>query len=180
LARAGEWFAQNTQARVCILVPPALALGKELDSVSYLAIDLPQPAVLTARATNRPPDVWIWPFHGRPHPCSKGEQLLAEGINSDAALRSLFSFNQPVRTVRNQVYIVDLLWDAGRLVVEVDGYHWHSSRDAFRNDRHRDFELALSGYAVLRLAHDEVLEDVPRALSKIHDMVSYLQTHQKN
>ena len=38
-------------------------------------------------------------------------------------------------------------------------------------DRHRDYELVLSGYTVLRLANDEVLQDFGRAVEKIRDVV---------
>ena len=42
------------------------------------------------------------------------------------------------------------------------------------SDRHRDYELLLSGYTVLRLSHDEVMADVTTALEKIR-RVSRLQ-----
>ena len=38
-----------------------------------------------------------------------------------------------------------------RLVVEVDGYAFHSHREAFERDRHRDAELQAAGYRVLRV-----------------------------
>ena len=33
-------------------------------------------------------------------------------------------------------------------------------------DRHRDYELSLSGYTVLRLANDEIAQDVEKAIEK--------------
>jgi len=68
---------------------------------------------------------------------------------------------------------VDLLWRAGRLVIEIDGYRIHSGRTAFGHDRQRDYELLLSGYHVLRLTHDEVITDVARVLEKIHNVVRH-------
>jgi very-short-patch-repair endonuclease len=56
-------------------------------------------------------------------------------------------------------------------VVELDGYGDHNTRAAFARDRHRDYELALSGYAVLRIANDEAALDIGRAVEKIRDMV---------
>jgi very-short-patch-repair endonuclease len=38
-------------------------------------------------------------------------------------------------------------------------------------DRHRDYELSLSGYTVLRLANDEIAQDVEKAIEKIRDLV---------
>ena len=66
---------------------------------------------------------------------------------------------------------VDLVWADGQLVVEIDGYESHGNRAAFMYDRHRDYELALSGYTVLRLANDEIAQDIEKAIEKIRDLV---------
>ncbi|GAA2040979.1 type IV toxin-antitoxin system AbiEi family antitoxin domain-containing protein [Agromyces tropicus] len=59
------------------------------------------------------------------------------------------------------VGLVDFLV-AGRLAVEVDGYRFHSGRDAFSRDRRRDEVLLHRGIPTLRLAAEDVLTD-PRA-----------------
>ena len=61
--------------------------------------------------------------------------------------------------------------EAGRLVVELDGYADHATRAAFMHDRHRDYELTLAGYTVLRLANDEIAQDIEKAIEKIRDIV---------
>lgn len=43
----------------------------------------------------------------------------------------------------------------GRVVVELDGFEFHSSRQAFGNDRRRDRALAALGLKVLRFTYDE-------------------------
>jgi len=58
---------------------------------------------------------------------------------------------------------VDLLWREQRLVVEVDGYAYHSSRTAFERDRLRDAELGAAGLRVMRLTW-RVLVDEPEAV----------------
>ncbi|MEO8687148.1 MAG: DUF559 domain-containing protein [Solirubrobacteraceae bacterium] len=45
---------------------------------------------------------------------------------------------------------VDFLWPAQRLVIEVDGYAFHSTRAGFERDRLRDADLLAAGYRVLR------------------------------
>jgi hypothetical protein len=40
---------------------------------------------------------------------------------------------------------------AGWLVVEIDGYEYHSNEQAFANDRRRDAELVRQGYVVIRV-----------------------------
>jgi very-short-patch-repair endonuclease len=56
-------------------------------------------------------------------------------------------------------YEVDFLWRAARIVVEVDGYRYHSSRPAFESDRRRNADLAAHGFQVIRLTWRQVAED---------------------
>jgi very-short-patch-repair endonuclease len=114
---------------------------------------------------------WIAPWRGSPHPLSDVERRLAAALNDDTELAPLFAFNQPIATVRGSRPRVDLIWAEGRLVVELDGYGSHGNRAAFMYDRHRDYELSLSGYTVLRLANDEVEQDCGKAIEKIRDLV---------
>ncbi len=114
------------------------------------------------------------PVSGRPHPLSEVEKKVALAIAAAPDLAPLFCCNEVVATVRGSRPKVDLLWREGRLVVELDGYVDHARRDSFVSDRHRDYELTLSGYTVLRLANDEVHRDVEKAIDKIRDVVAYL------
>jgi very-short-patch-repair endonuclease len=50
-----------------------------------------------------------------------------------------------------QGYEVDFLWREQRLVVEIDGNAYHSSRNAFETDRRRDAVLTAAGYQVMRV-----------------------------
>ena len=56
-------------------------------------------------------------------------------------------------------YEVDALWEAERLIVELDGYAHHGTRAAFERDRRRDAALARAGYRVLRFTWAQVTED---------------------
>jgi very-short-patch-repair endonuclease len=71
---------------------------------------------------------------------------------------------KPEVNVRIGPYEVDFLWRAEGLVVEVDGYRYHSDRAAFRSDRVRDRELNRRGLTVLRFADQELDED-PEAVA---------------
>lgn len=59
----------------------------------------------------------------------------------------------PLPAVNTRIgrFEVDFLWPNERLVVEVDGYAYHSHRRAFERDRARDAALAAAGYTVLRV-----------------------------
>ena len=54
---------------------------------------------------------------------------------------------------------VDLLWQAERLVVEVDGFAFHGHRVAFEADRRRDATLVAAGYRVIRVTWRQLTEE---------------------
>ena len=58
---------------------------------------------------------------------------------------------KPRTNVRVSGHEVDALWPQERLVVEVDGFAFHSSRAAFERDRARDADLQAHGYRVVRV-----------------------------
>jgi hypothetical protein len=66
---------------------------------------------------------------------------------------------------------VDLLWRAGKIVVELDGAE-HERDPNYGADRHRDYELLVAGYLVLRLTNAEIELDLARALDKIRRVVA--------
>jgi very-short-patch-repair endonuclease/predicted transcriptional regulator of viral defense system len=57
----------------------------------------------------------------------------------------------PEHNVRILGSEVDMAWREERLVVEVDGFRFHSARDAFERDRLRDARLVAAGFRVLRV-----------------------------
>ena len=52
---------------------------------------------------------------------------------------------------------VDFAWPELRVVVETDGFAFHSDRTSFRNDRRRDNALQRAGWRVLRFSFEDVL-----------------------
>lgn len=46
---------------------------------------------------------------------------------------------------------VDFLWPRQRLIAEVDGFAFHSSRSSFERDRRRDAHLIANGHRVIRI-----------------------------
>jgi very-short-patch-repair endonuclease len=52
--------------------------------------------------------------------------------------------------------LVDVVWPEQRLIVEVDGWRWHSGRKAFGNDRRRDRKLVRAHWRVARFTDDQV------------------------
>lgn len=70
---------------------------------------------------------------------------------------------RPQTNVRRAGWEVDAVWEAQRLVVEVDGYRYHRTRAKFERDRRKDADLMIAGYRVLRITW--------RRLTKEHDQV---------
>jgi Protein of unknown function (DUF559) len=177
LTHALEWIARHSRAAVVALFARVPPVDSPFDRILYgartviadadPAASLPEPEARESIGT----ETWLAPWRGAPHPLSEIEQRLAAILSDDTELAALFCFNWFVDTVRGSRPKVDLVWIDGRLVVELDGYSDHATRRAFIGDRHRDYELALSGYTVLRLANDEVVQDFGRAIEKIRDLV---------
>lgn len=178
-ARAAEWTAKEGGASVVALVPECHRESPDLSAIRYGAVtigfeeaaELPPPA-----PNDEPVSIMAPPLIGRPHPDSPGEMLLAGKLQADTELGPLFRFNEWVEAGRDERFLVDLVWPSGKLVVEVDGYRWHTTETVFRSDRYRDYCLMTEGYLVLRLPHDEVIADVGLQVEKIRDMVRFIQT----
>jgi very-short-patch-repair endonuclease len=66
---------------------------------------------------------------------------------------------EPKTNARLAGHEVDFLWPAHRLVVEVDGYTFHSKRSSFERDRRRDAALTLAGYRVIRITWRQITEE---------------------
>jgi very-short-patch-repair endonuclease len=64
-------------------------------------------------------------------------------------------------------YEVDLLWREARLIVEVDGYAYHSGRPAFERDRKRDAELQALGFRVMRVTWRQLVDEPEAVLVRI-------------
>ena len=71
--------------------------------------------------------------------------------------------SRPELNVRVAGHEVDFLWREVGLVVEVDGFAFHSSREAFERDRLRDAELQAHGFTVMRVTWRQLV-DTPEAL----------------
>jgi very-short-patch-repair endonuclease len=171
-AHAAAWLAKEADARLIAVVPETLGRNAALDSITYGACHVEDHAAVALRMDQVSTMTTVWPVLGRPHPASPGECILAERLAADPELRGLFHFNRRLDTVRDTSHLVDLVWPDGGVIVEVDGWGHLMPRN-YRGDRHRDYELLISGYVVLRLPHEQVLEDPAIALEKIRDVVHF-------
>jgi very-short-patch-repair endonuclease len=79
----------------------------------------------------------------------------------------------PPRTnVRVHGHEVDLLWPRERLIVEVDGFAFHSTREAFERDRRRDAALQARGYRVLRLTWRQIVHEPQLVVARVATLLA--------
>lgn len=169
MVQALEWCAVEG-ASVVATLPARPPFAAPYDRVLYDALEV---ACAEEPAKAR----FIVPM-GRAHPGSLVEQRLETALRADMELGQLFRCNQSIRL--NPFGIaprVDLLWPEGRVVVELDGPE-HRSDPQFANDRHRDYELLVAGYLVLRITNDQIETDLPRAIEKIRAVVRFRQSNE--
>ncbi|MGH7552236.1 MAG: endonuclease domain-containing protein, partial [Longimicrobiales bacterium] len=62
---------------------------------------------------------------------------------------------------------VDFFWRHERLVVEVDGFAFHSSQRKFESDRRRDARLSASGVRVVRVTWRQVVDEPEAMLVRV-------------
>jgi hypothetical protein len=125
-------------------------------------------AGLTAREPVVP---HISPLAGRPNPLSEIEKRLETFLSrchwaAGRAWNASWSdgvLSNPIR--------VDLLWEAERLVVEIDGPD-HLGPEKYARDRARDRALQLAGFRVLRFTNDEAIADIARVASMIEHFLT--------
>jgi very-short-patch-repair endonuclease len=98
---------------------------------------------------------------------SKAERLLRDLISKANLERPLF--NEPLLG-----YVVDALWPKQRLIVEVDGYAYHTHRAAFERDRARDQVLIAAGYRVIRITWIQLRD---RPIETIASIIKALAQH---
>jgi very-short-patch-repair endonuclease len=73
----------------------------------------------------------------------------------------------PDANVQLEGYEVDFLWRDAGLVVEVDGFAFHSDRGAFEADRLRDAELVARGLTVIRVTWRQMAEEPEAVVARL-------------
>jgi very-short-patch-repair endonuclease len=159
-----EWCAGHG-ASVVATFSSRPAFVAPYDRVLYGAVEVVQPV--------QPLQTRFVVPSGRAHHASAIEERIEAALRRDPELASLFSCNE---TVAIHGYgtppRVDLLWREGRVIVELDGPE-HQDDPKFANDRHRDYELLIAGYLVLRITNDQVATDLQAAIEKIRAVVHF-------
>jgi hypothetical protein len=64
-------------------------------------------------------------------------------------------------------YLVDVLFAAERVIVELDGYEYHGDRSAFERDRERDAAALAAGHATVRVTWDRLAGAAEREAARL-------------
>ena len=73
----------------------------------------------------------------------------------------------PATNTRLFGYEIDVLYPAERVIVEIDGYQFHSDRGSFRRDRKRDAIMLAADYVTVRITDDRLEQDAEREADRL-------------
>jgi very-short-patch-repair endonuclease len=74
---------------------------------------------------------------------------------------------EPLTNTNCAGHEVDFLWRRERLVVEVDGHTYHSSRRRFESDRRRDAALVALGMRVMRVTWNQIVNESEAVAARV-------------
>jgi len=80
---------------------------------------------------------------------------------------------QPLVNVRLHGFLVDFFWPDARLIVEVDGYGTHGTRQAFENDRRRDQVHIAAGFVVIRVTWDQLRHEPLAVIARVAQALAH-------
>lgn len=123
------------------------------------------------RAASRPRDDSRPRAASRPRPTGRARHGAAL-TRSEAEERFLVlvraaGIEEPEVNVVIEGYEVDFFWRPERLVTEIDGFAYHSTRSAFEADRRRDAALAAAGYRVTRVTWHQIAREPEAVLVRL-------------
>ncbi|MEU6999751.1 DUF559 domain-containing protein [Nonomuraea sp. NPDC046570] len=164
-----EWLADRGSLGVWLTGAPLTAV----DRVPTITIHLPAATPSgdgTSGTVDHPGAVGYPAVAGRPHPGSLSERRLEAALERCAwavgrAWNQVYSPHPLAAPIR-----LDLLWQEERCVVEIDGDD-HRARTKFDEDRQRDVQLQIAGYAVLRFTHTHVMTDTETVVRHIEQLL---------
>jgi hypothetical protein len=122
------------------------------------------------------------------HPRQPGRRILAgvldrlEGVGaSDLRSRAEVALAQicddnglpaPLANAEVAGFTVDFHWPGTGLIVEADGFTYHSMPTVFETDRDRDQVLMLAGYRVARFTYNQLTRQRRRSARRLRDLLN--------
>jgi very-short-patch-repair endonuclease len=69
-------------------------------------------------------------------------------------------------------YEIDVLYPRERVIVEVDGYEFHSDRDSFERDRKRDVVMLAAGVVTVRITKDRMQDEPEEEAGRLRSILA--------
>jgi hypothetical protein len=146
----------TTPARTIFDISPRLddkALKRTVNSALHSPwLNEPELAELIARLTHLPPARRIAPLIGL-----EGTPTRAGWEDDFPAFCVDHGLPIPVMGARLGGFIVDALFVAEKVIVELDSWEFHKERIAFETDRERDAETLALGYVTIRITWERLM-----------------------
>ncbi len=111
------------------------------------------------------------------HPATKRLTSFLEGARSGPTrsefedaftdFASRYGLPAPITNTELLGYEIDALFPEHRLIVELDGWDFHSDRATFESDRDRDAELLAAGYQTVRITWERLKSQPAREAARL-------------
>jgi hypothetical protein len=89
-----------------------------------------------------------------------------------AVFTERFGLPQPELNARVAGYEVDALFRAQRVIVELDGYQFHGTRQAFERDRERDAATLAAGFVTVRITWERLTEAAEKEADRLSAIIA--------
>lgn len=124
------------------------------------------------------------------HPSHPGSRLIKAALGVSAAdrpTRSQFEdgfpaycerFGLPIPRMNTIVcgHEVDALFEPEKVIVELDGWSFHSSRASFESDRSRDADTLAAGFVTVRITGDRYRREPRKLAERLHEILASRRT----
>lgn len=84
-----------------------------------------------------------------------------------------YGLPEPVMNARVAGHEVDALFPDEKLIVELDGWAYHSTRESFESDRDRDADTLAVGHNTVRLTWGRMLRQAAREAARLHEILRW-------
>ena len=88
------------------------------------------------------------------------------------AFTERFGLPRPEMNARVAGYEVDALFREQRVIVELDGYEFHGTRQAFEKDRERDATTLAAGYRTVRITWERLTQAAEKEAERLWAIIS--------
>jgi very-short-patch-repair endonuclease len=87
------------------------------------------------------------------------------------AFAKRYNLPKPVTDTYLLGYEIDVLYPEERVIVELDGYEFHSDRDSFERDRERDVVMLAADYVTVRITKRRMRSSPVREAARLNDIL---------